>query len=179
MERERTGLVVVDVQERLFPHIHEHDALEAAIGRLVHGARMLALPILVTEQYVKGLGSTIASVREALEDAYAPLEKLAFSCCGDDAFVDALSGSGCRHVLLCGIETHVCVYQTAIDLLARGYYVHLITDAVGSRAPADRDVALRRIERDGALPTSVEMALFELLRVSGTSEFKAVSKIIK
>jgi len=179
LERARTALVVVDVQERLFPHIHEHESLERELVRLARGIGVLSVPVVVTEQYVKGLGPTIPSLARALGSAYTPLEKMSFSCCGDDGFVAALERTECQHVLLCGIETHVCVYQTASDLIARGYHVHLLSDAVGSRSPHNRDVGRRRIEAAGAFPTSVEMALFELLGVSGTDEFRAVSKIVK
>jgi nicotinamidase-related amidase len=179
LERARTALVVIDVQERLFPFIHTHEALANEIVRLVRGARRLELPIVVTEQYPKGLGPTIEPVREALGPDYKPLEKMSFSCAGDAAFLTALDGIGREQILLCGIETHVCVYQTAIDLLDRGYRVYLVEDAVGSRAPHNRDLAIRRIEQGGGTLTSVEMALFEILEVSGTPEFKAIVDLVK
>jgi nicotinamidase-related amidase len=179
LERDRSALVVVDVQERLFPHIDEHAPLERELTRLVSGVRALSLPIVVTEQYVKGLGPTVPTVREALGEAYAPLEKMTFSCCGDRGFLAALDQTGSQHVLLCGIETHVCVYQTAMDLVARGYYVHVVTDAVGSRRAHNRTLAVHRMEHAGAVLTSVEMALFELLGTAGTDEFRAVSRLVK
>jgi len=179
LERSRAALVVVDAQERLFPHIHAHEALEQALVTLVKGVRELALPVVVTEQYVKGLGSTIPAVQDALGEAYQPLEKMSFSCCGDNRFLEALLATGRSDVILCGIETHVCVYQTATDLLDRGYRVHLVTDAVSSRTPENRDLAIQRLLNAGVTPTSVEMLLFELLGVSGTPEFKAISKLVK
>jgi nicotinamidase-related amidase len=179
LERSRTALVVVDVQERLFPHIDGHEALAAELVRLARGARALDLPVVVTEQYVKGLGPTISPLRDALGDAYAPLEKMTFSCCGDEGFVAALERTGCRHVLLCGIETHVCVHQSAMDLVARGYYVHVVTDAVGSRRSSNRTLGVHRMELAGALPTSVEMCLFELLVTAGNDEFRTISKLVK
>jgi len=179
LERDRTALVIVDVQERLFPHIHEFTLVEDALVKLVRGAQVIGVPILVTEQYAKGLGPTIASVREALGEQYAPIEKMSFSCARDNTFLAALAHLGRPHVLLCGIETHVCVYQTAVDLLDRGYHVHLVSDAAGSRSPRNKKLAIRRIEQGGGLMTSVEMALFELLEISGTAMFKAVSKLVK
>jgi nicotinamidase-related amidase len=179
LERLRTSLVVIDVQEKLFPHIDGHGALEEALVKLVRGAHVLDLPMIVTEQYVKGLGPTIAPVREALGPAYAPIEKMSFSSARDNSFLDALARLERPHVLVCGIEAHVCVYQTAIDLLDRGYHVHVVTDAVGSRSPRNLELAIRRMEQGGALSTSSEMCLFELLEVSGTAMFKAVSKLVK
>ncbi len=179
LEKDRTALVVVDVQERLFPFIHEHERVEQETARLVRGVRTLGLPIIVTEQYTKGLGPTIASVRDALEDDYRPLEKMTFSCCGDKPFMKALEETERQQILLCGIEAHVCVYQTAIDMLDQGFRVYLVTDAVGSRVAANRELALVRVEQGGGYLTSVEMALFELLQLSGTDEFKAISKLIK
>jgi nicotinamidase-related amidase len=179
LEPDRTALVVVDVQERLFPHVHDHTDLERELIRLARGTRELGLPTVVTEQYVKGLGSTIATLRDALGEAYEPLEKMSFSCCGDNRFLDALVATGRSDVILCGIEAHVCVYQTATDLLDRGYRVHLVTDAVSSRTRANRDLALRRLEAAGVILTGVEMLLFELLGVSGTPEFKAISRLVK
>jgi len=179
LDRARTACVLVDVQSRLFPHIHGHEELETELVRLVRALRVLEVPSVVTEQYVRGLGPTLPSLVDALGDAYAPTEKMAFSCCGESAFHELLDAPDCRHAPLTGIETHVCVYQTALDLVARGYYVHLVSDAVGSRTSRNRDLAIRRMEGAGAIPTSVEMALFELLRVSGTDEFRAVSKLVK
>ena len=178
-ERDRTALVVIDVQERLFPYIHDHDSVESETVRLIRGIRTLNLPIVVTEQYTKGLGPTLASVRDALGESYQPLEKDTFSCCGDTPFLDAMEKLGRQQVILCGIETHVCVYQTAIDLLDRGHHVYLAIDAVGSRSPRNRKLAIRRIEQGGGILTSVEMALFELLQVSGTDEFRTISKLVR
>ncbi len=179
IERDRATLVVVDVQERLFPHIHGHDDLAREIPRLIQGLRTLDVPIVVTEQYVKGLGPTIEPVRTALGSAYSPIEKMSFSCCGNNPFLEALTALDRSHAILTGIETHVCVYQTAIDLIERGYFVHLVVDAVGSRTTRNRDVAVRRMEQAGVTPTSVEMCLFELCRVAGTDEFRAISRLVK
>lgn len=172
-------LVVVDVQERLFPHIHDHEDVETNVQRLVRGARALDVPVLVTEQYVKGLGTTVPGVREALGDAYRPLEKTAFSCARDAGFRRALGETGRRSVLLCGIEAHICVMQTGLHLLAEGAPVHVVDDATGSRVPLNKEAGLRRLERAGAVRSTTEMALFELLGTKDHPRFKDVQALIK
>lgn len=176
--REETVLVVVDVQERLLPHIRKNEEMTEATVRLIRGCKALGVPIVVTEQYPQGLGPTTPAVKAEIEP-WAPIVKASFSCCGEGAFNEAIRNAGRKDALLCGIETHVCVYQTARDLLEQGYRVHLVVDAVSSRRKIDRETAIRRMETMGAALTTVEMALFELLRVSGTAEFKAISKIVK
>jgi nicotinamidase-related amidase len=176
--RDDALLLVVDVQERLLPHIHEHEEMLKNTSVLVRGAQVLGLPVTVTEQYRKGLGPT-APLLSGLFEPFEPLEKSAFSCLGDAGIEKALAASGRRQVLLCGIEAHVCVYQTARDLIAAGYTVHLAADCVSSRSPRNRRIAVRRMETMGARLTTAEMALFEMLVVSGTDEFKAISKIVK
>ncbi len=178
LNRDECLLLIVDVQERLFPHIDGSEALGESIRRAAKGAAILGLPIVVTEQYTKGLGPTIDLLRKEL-DSYSPIEKMSFSCMGEPAIVKVLKDLGRRQVLLTGIETHVCVYQTACDLLENGYEVSVVTDCVSSRTASNRELAIHRMERLGASLTSLEMALFELMRVSGTSEFKEISRLIK
>jgi len=178
LDREKTALLVVDVQERLFPHIHGHEALADSLSRMVRGAAALALPVVVTEQYVKGLGPTLGLLREEIEP-FDPVEKMCFSCLGEPSLLDRIGKTGAKEILLSGIEAHVCVYQTACDLLERGYGVHLLADCVGSRSPRNLELAVRRMEKLGASLTSMEMALFELMRVAGTPEFRKISKIVK
>ncbi len=167
----RTVLVVVDVQDG-FRSYETFDEVAAACGRLVTGAGILTVPIIATEQYPKGLKHTAAEV--GLPDDVTPVEKTVFSACGAEGFDLA----GRDQVLLCGIEAHVCVAQTALDLLDQGVEVHVATDAVGSRHPHDREVGLHRLDRSGAVLTTVEAALLELCRRAGTPEFKAVQKVI-
>jgi flagellar biosynthesis/type III secretory pathway ATPase len=145
------------------------------VAVLVRGARVLGLPTLVTEQYPKGLGRTVAEVAEHL-DGVEPLEKVAFSAVEAEGFDAALQAD---QVLLCGIEAHVCVSQTAEDLLAKGVEVHVAQDAVTSRTADNRSLGLHKMERSGATVTSVETALFELLRRAGTPEFKEVQALVK
>jgi nicotinamidase-related amidase len=174
-----TCLVVIDVQERLFPHINEHNDLEKNLNTLILGIKELEIPIIVTEQYTKGLGFTLDSIKESLSDDYKPLEKKAFSCCGDDDFLAALRMLNKKNVLLSGIETHVCVLQTAIDLREKGFNVGIVADCASSRKLTDKEYALERMKQEGVYITSKESILFELLKESGTPTFKAISKLVK
>ena len=171
LQRNRAALVVIDVQDG-FRSYATFDEVTAGCHRLVQGAGILGVPIVATEQYPKGLKHTAPEV--GLPDSVTPVEKSVFSACRADGF-----GLGGRdQVVLCGIETHVCVAQTALDLLDAGVDVHVVTDAVGSRHPHDREVGLHRLDRAGATLTTVEAALLELCERAGTPEFKAVQKVI-
>jgi len=172
-----TALIVIDIQDALTRVMHEKDRLVDAARHLIQGANALALPIIVTEQYPKGLGHTIPEVARLMESE--PVEKTAFSCCGEKAFVRAIEALGRKQILLCGIETHVCVYQTARDLVERGYEVEVVADAVSSRTIGNKLIGLDRIKESGAKLTTVEMALFELLKVAGGDAFKQIVKIVK
>lgn len=171
-----TALVVIDVQEKLIPLIPGHERLVWNIRRLIDGARLFHLPTLATEQYPQGLGKTVPELAARLESLP---DKLAFSCAGCSAFAEQLAAAGRPKVLLCGIETHVCVQQTALDLMSQGYRVYLAVDAVGSRHAIDHQTALRRLELCGATPLSVESALFEWCERSGTPEFKTLSALVR
>ena len=177
LKEESAGLVI-DIQERLYPHIHQHEALLSRVEILLEGWRILEIPVLATEQYKKGLGETLEAVRTRIP-AWHPVEKKAFSCCDEPGFAAALARSGKTNVIICGIETHVCVLQTTLDLLNTGYQPVVVTDAVSSRFPADKEVALGRMQQEGVILTTVESVLFELARVSGTDAFKAISKLVK
>lgn len=170
--------ICIDIQERLFPHIHAHEALAERADRLIRGLRVLGIPITVTEQYVKGLGPTIPVVREALGQ-HEPLEKMTFSCCGAPEIEAAVLGSRRHQIIVFGIETHVCVLQTVLDLLEQGQTVVVVEDCVSSRSANDKRVAIDRMRQQGAIITTMESILFELLRVAGTDTFKAISAIVK
>jgi nicotinamidase-related amidase len=171
-DRRRAALVVVDIQDG-FRSYDSFADVAAAAGRLVEGAKILDVPIIATEQYPKGLQHTAAEI--GLGDGDATLvEKSVFSAVRADGF----NLAGRNQVLLCGIEAHVCVMQTALDLLDRGVSVQVVTDAVGSRHAHDREVGLGRLDRAGATLTTVEAALLELCERAGTPEFKAVQKVI-
>ncbi len=178
IQKDKTCAVVVDMQERLFPHIHDNIDLEAKMVTLLRGLRELNVPTLITQQYTKGLGPTIPAVTETLND-FTHIEKMSFSCWGEPHFHEALENLGRDHVILMGIETHVCVLQTALDLLANNYTPVVIADAVSSRSQSDRELALARMRQAGAIVTSVESILFELCVVAGTPTFKAISKLVK
>lgn len=174
-------LVVIDVQEKLMPVIDGHEAVARNIDRLVRGCKVLDVPALLTEQYVKGLGATIPSIRAAFEETskYEPIEKSSFSAYGCAEFVTALRLLQKKHAVVAGIETHVCVYQTVADLLGNGYAVTLASDAMGSRSASNKDTALRRMLAEGAKLSSTEMVLFEILAESGTDEFREISRLVK
>jgi nicotinamidase-related amidase len=178
MNRDDTVLVVIDVQEKLIPRVPGFDRIVWNIGRLIDGAKLLGVPVLGTEQYPKGLGATV----DELAKRTGPLcSKLAFSCCQCDEFWQQLAGThAARHkVLLCGIETHVCVQQTALDLMAAGYRVFLATDAMGTRFEIDHTIGLRRMDSSGATLTTTEAALFELCEKAGSVEFKQLSALVR
>ncbi len=174
LERERTALVVIDVQEAFAKAVEGFDDVAAQTAILVQGAKTLGLPLLVTEQYPRGLGDTVTPVREALGEDVERLPKTVFSAVRADGF----DLQGRDQALVCGIETHVCVNQTVHDLLGGGVEVHVAIDAVGSRAAANRELGLRKMEESGAILTSVETALFELLGEAGSDEFKTIQKLV-
>jgi nicotinamidase-related amidase len=170
-DRRSTALVVVDVQDG-FRSYDTFGDVAAACGRLVEGARILEVPVMATEQYPQGLQRTAAEV--GLDEDTTLVEKSVFSAVRADGF----NLAGRNQVLICGIEAHVCVAQTALDLLDRGVSVQVVTDATGSRHAHDREVGLQRLDRAGATLTTVEAALLELCERAGTPEFKAVQKVI-
>lgn len=174
LQRDRCLLVVVDIQERFRELIQGLDAVVGATERLVRYCQQLEIPVLVTEQYPRGLGVTVPELRVLFRD-FSPLEKLHFSCALDDGFRRALAASGRDQVLLCGIETHVCVYQTAFDLLRDGRQVAVATDAVSSCLAADRTAGLDRMRELGVQLMSSQMIMFEILAKAGTPDFKAVA----
>jgi nicotinamidase-related amidase len=179
LERDSAQLVVVDVQEKLCRAMDAKvlDKLTGNISILIDAAAELGLPTIATEQYVKGLGETVPALKEKL---CAPsLEKMTFSCCGGEGFMEALAANGRRQVIVTGMETHVCVLQTALELLSKGYVVHLVCDAVMSRRKDNWDTALKTLSAAGAVLTSTEAVLFQLLRVAGTEEFKKLSKLVR
>ncbi len=174
---ETAVLLVVDVQERLLPAIHEGDQVLEAARRMVLAAEVLGVPTVLTKQYAAGLGPTCAGLRECLRDV-EPVEKTRFSACVVGV-LNRLASLGRPHVVVVGIEAHVCVQQTVLDLLRLGYLPYLCADAVGSRRPVDRDTAIVRMRRAGAIVTTTESVIFELLGEAGTEVFKKVLKIVK
>ncbi|RME97800.1 MAG: hydrolase [Chloroflexi bacterium] len=174
-----TALLVIDVQGKLAQLMHDKDTLFANLERMIRGAQVLELPVIWTEQVPDKLGATTPAIAQLLADSARPVSKSSFSCCGEAAFTEQLQAAGRKQILVTGIETHICVYQTSVDLLAQGYQVQLVTDAVSSRSAANRQLGIERIKDAGATLTSTEMALFELLRVAQGPQFKAITKIVK
>jgi len=168
-----TALVVVDMQERLLPAIHESERVISNARLLLRAAKALDLPVVLTTQYLKGLGKTQAEILE-LAPAVEPFDKLTFSCFGSAEFKQTLASAKRDSLLLCGVEAHICVLQTGLDALDAGYQVHVVTDATGSRAASNKEMGHRRLERAGAILSSTEMAIYELLGASGTPAFKAL-----
>jgi nicotinamidase-related amidase len=178
LRRASAGLIVVDVQERLLPAIFEQARVVENTVRLIRGAAVLQVPTFATEQYRKGLGATVPEVAAAIP-GFAPMEKLAFSACGAAGFIPALKKKKVSEAILCGIEAHVCVSQTCLDLLEKGLRVFVVADAVSSRTPENYRFGLDRMRAAGAVIVSTEMVLFELLEQAGTAEFKQVLALVK
>lgn len=169
-----SALVVVDIQERLLPTIPGGEAVVAASCRLVAAARLFDVPVLATEQYPRGLGPTVEPLAGRLDAVH---EKLSFSCCGCAAFTEHLTAAT-ESVVLCGLETHVCIAQTALDLLAEGIGVCVAADAVASRRPLDHEVALRRLETAGAVLSTTEAIMFEWCRSADHPAFREMRKLL-
>jgi nicotinamidase-related amidase len=176
MSRGDTALLVVDVQEKLVPAIAENAQVVWNICRLIDGAKILGLPVLGSEQYPKGLGPTVAELAGRL----GPLpSKLAFSAGACPGLFESLSGRGIHKILVCGLEAHVCVQQSVLDLLADGWRVYVAADAVGSRFEVDCRIALGRMDSAGATITTTEAALFEWCEAADTPEFKEISRLAR
>lgn len=173
-----TVLLVIDIQGKLAQLMHNKEELFKNVRIMIRGAQILEVPILLTEQYPQGLGPTIPEIAKLLKDV-EPITKTAFSCCGENAFSQAFAELGRAQALLVGIETHVCVWQTAHDLLESEYEVYIAADAVSSRNPGNKQVGLQLMRDAGAKITCVETALFDLMRVAGGPKFKEVSKLLK
>ena len=168
-------LLVIDIQERLIPVIHQHEEVIHNANILLKGMEILGVPVIVTEQYPKGLGNTCKEI--ILGDDAKVMEKITFSCLANDYIKESVQSK--KQIIICGVEAHICVLKTALDLLDEGYQVHLITDAVSSRKKENKQVAIERMKQSGVFISSTEMILFQLLDKAGTDEFKLISKLIK
>ncbi len=176
--KEKSIGLIIDVQERLIPVIYENEKIVRNIQTLIGGLKLLGIPLLLTEQYRKGLGETIEPLRTLLESEQ-PMEKICFSCCDDPLFMETLGLTNKQFVILAGIETHVCVMQTAVDLIDCGYIPVVVEDCISSRTPENKRIGVERMRNEGAIIGSVESVLLELCRTAGTSVFKEISKAIK
>jgi len=180
LQPERAALIVIDIQEKLLPPIFQKEQLVRNSQLLIRLAGILKLPTLLTTQYSKGLGNTVTDIASLLTDT-APIEKQIFSCFGSEVFCSTLKRlPGTRNtVILCGMESHICVAQTALAALREGYLVHVASDAVSSRTEWNRNIGLERMRTAGAVISSTEMIIYEALKSSGTSEFKAMLQYLK
>ena len=176
--KDRTTALIIDVQERIFNVIHEHEKLEKNIPLLIEGLKILHVPVFVTEQYTKGLGPTIAPVVSVLGDLKR-IEKMSFSCCDEPTVMEGIAVLGRENIIVGGIESHVCVLQTVVDLKRNGYHPIVVEDCISSRRENDKRIAVERMRQEGAVITTYESLLFELLRFSGTEQFKAISRLVK
>lgn len=179
IKRDETIAVVIDVQEKLFPLIYDNENLSLRAQKLIRGLKVLQIPLLLTEQYPEGIGPTITDIRSLFEENFGIIKKMSFSCCGSNEFTELIRISGKKNILLLGIESHVCVLQTAVDLIADGYNVIIIEDCVSSRSFNDKVTAIKRMRTEGAYISTYESILFELTQTSEAKEFREISKIVK
>jgi nicotinamidase-related amidase len=179
LDSSSTGLLVIDVQEAFRDVIADFEKLAKRAVIAIQGFAILERPVFVTEQYPKGLGRTASEIREVLPDDFDYLEKTTFSSCGAQVLEDSFRRAGVTQVVICGLETHVCVNQTAHDLLHRGFGVHLLTDCVASRFDSDKQTGLSKMFVSGVIPSCLEMSLFELMRDAKHEKFKAIQQLIK
>ncbi|MBL7113968.1 MAG: hydrolase [Bacteroidales bacterium] len=178
IHKEQTAGLIIDIQERLFPHIHKHEKIARNTRILIEGLKALEIPVLVTQQYTKGLGETIPEIAEALS-GQSHIEKISFSCCDEPAFMKELVQQDKEFVIIAGIEAHVCVLQTALDLVENSYIPVVVHDCVSSRKKNDFRMAIERMRNEGIVITTCESVLFELCRFAGTDSFKQISRLVK
>jgi len=175
---QESALVLIDIQDKLAESMHDRETLFGNLNRLVRSAPLLQLPMLWVEQSPDKMGRTIAPLAELLSGQEA-LSKSSFSCCGEPRFMQALNQTGRRRLILTGIECHVCIFQTAADLLAAGFEVYTVADAVSSRTLANRQIGLARMQSLGAQITSTEMLLFELMKTADHPQFREIAKLVR
>ena len=178
LDSKQAMLLIVDVQESFRKQLRDLDNLTRNITILAEAAKILKLPVVLTEQYPQGLGKTISEIAACLGE-HKYFEKTAFSCCQAANFLEMLDGFGRPQVIVCGIEAHVCVNQTVHDLMQHNYTVHVINDAIASRNPKNKEMGWEKMISSGAIPSAVEIALFEMLGEAGTEQFKAVQRLVK
>ncbi len=176
--RNNACLVVVDMQKPFLNAMFDKETVTANVNKLIKTADILQIPIIVTLQNKEKMGDTAPEVLSVLPE-HQPIDKMTFSCCGSEEFVNRLTASGCKSVILCGIETHICINQTAHDLIGLGYQVHIPEDGVCSRTERNWSSALSRLRHAGAIITSTESVMYELLVEAGTDEFRQILKMVK
>jgi nicotinamidase-related amidase len=179
LSRESAALAVIDMQEAFRPVIPDFSEVALRIAVAVEGAGLVEVPVIVTEQYPKGLKHTAEEIIARLPVELKPIEKSCFSSCGAEDFIAQLTSRNVKQVLVCGIEAHICVLQTSLDLLARGFEVFLLVDCITSRRPENKQAALARLTQAGAIPATLEMVLFEMIRTADSPQFKTIQSLIK
>jgi nicotinamidase-related amidase len=179
LSRESAALAVIDMQEAFRPVMSDFGEVASRIATAVEGARLLEVPVIVTEQYPKGLKHTAEEIVARLPAELKAIEKSCFSSCGSEDFISQLISRNIKQVLVCGIEAHICVLQTSLDLLERGFEVFMLIDCITSRKPENKQVALARLAQAGAIYSTLEMALFEMMRSADSPQFKAIQKLIR
>jgi nicotinamidase-related amidase len=176
--KEKSVLIIIDVQEKLFIHMVEKEKLAENLAKLIQFAQIMKIPIILTEQYPKGLGQTIPQVKQFIPNIQL-IEKVEFSCFGSQGFREALKKIQAKTLILAGIEAHICITQTAIEGIEDGFKIYVVEDATSSRSLKDKDIAIHRIRQNGGTVVSTEMFIYELLRKAGTVEFKETLKFVK
>lgn len=171
--------LIIDLQERLVPAINGSAELIKNTAKLIRGLGILSVPMLVTQQYTKGLGMTVPEIVKAFGEDFSYYDKISFSCVMDERISQAIAASGRKSIIICGVEAHICVLQTVIDLIEQGYNVILIEDCIGSRKEYDKLAAIKRANMEGAIPASCESLLFELTQMAGNERFKKISSLVK
>ena len=178
LEKENTGILIIDLQEKLMAVMRQKQSVVDNTIRLLELSKTYELPVLMTEQYPKWLGPTLPEVVET-SPSYDPISKMHFNCCDVEAFNESLTPLKCENLIVLGVETHICVFQTCVSLLERGYHVHVPQDAVTSRTDENWQIGLRLMERAGAFITSTETIIYQIMKKAGTPEFKKMLKVIK
>ena len=178
LNKENTGLIIIDVQEKLMQVMANPDRVTDRIVKLLHLSQVFKLPVILTQQYSKWLGPTLPTIKESLPE-YDPIEKLDFNSCNVDLFNKRVEKEGLRNIILTGVETHICVFQTCVSLLEKGYSVHVPHHAVDSRTEDNWNIGLSLMREAGAIITSTETIIFQILKKAGTPEFKKMLKTIK
>ena len=178
LKPKNTLLLVIDFQVRIMPYIHNHEELQRTTAAFIKGCRILDVPIITTQQYTKGLGDTLPALKDALGE-FEHIEKITFSCYGNSEFVEKLNASEKKNIIVTGIEAHICVQQTVLDLLANGYNVYVVADCIDSRNERDHAYAVERMRQAGAIITTMESVLFEFLVRADNPKRKEISNLVK
>lgn len=179
LRHEDALLVVVDMQEPFLRHIHERERLIAQVTLLLQASVILRVPVVPTLQYEEKMGNVIPEIAKKFPAQCVPFDKLSFSCAGSESFLSEIKRSGRRQIMLCGVETHICVSQTAHDLITLGYQVHILNDATSSRSESNSQAGLRKMAQAGTIMSSVETAIYEMMVEAGTPEFRQINNLLK